>query len=90
MIDTDRLDFEFQKLFIAQFQHKLALDALLRKESARAEILMREHAYLGVHYPDVLSQEQNEAQQYIGSKNTRTVQSVLTYSKKASHPSSYL
>lgn len=49
-LDTEALDHEDRKLRFAQMQHELVLDALLRREPARVEMLMREHALIGVRY----------------------------------------
>lgn len=49
-LDTSALDREYDKLRFAQLQHELVLDALQQRESARVEMLMREHAYIGVRY----------------------------------------
>ncbi len=49
-LDRSALPAEYQKLRIAQLQHQLVLDALERRESARAEMLMREHAWVGFRY----------------------------------------
>lgn len=54
IIDTTRLPQEYEKLRVAQLQHALVLDALLAGEGARAEMLMREHAYVGVRYGRLL------------------------------------
>jgi GntR family transcriptional regulator of vanillate catabolism len=54
IIDTSRLAQEYEKLRVAQLQHSLVLDALLAGEAARAEMLMREHAYIGLRYGRVL------------------------------------
>jgi GntR family transcriptional regulator, vanillate catabolism transcriptional regulator len=54
MLRTDALDREFEKLKAAQLQHRLIVDALERRESARVEMLMREHALIGVRYAGVL------------------------------------
>lgn len=50
LINRQALDQEHDKLRLAQVQHRLIVDALLRGESARAEMLMREHAYIGLRY----------------------------------------
>lgn len=50
VIDTLALEREYQKLRIAQFQHELIVDALCAGEGARAEMLVREHAYIGLRY----------------------------------------
>ena len=50
VIDRDALPKEFNKLQLAQMQHQLIVDALQRRESARAESLMREHAYIALRY----------------------------------------
>lgn len=50
VIDKQALDREYQKLRIAQLQHLLVFDALQRGESARVEMLMREHAHIGLRY----------------------------------------
>ncbi len=49
-LDPGDLPAEYQKLRIAQLQHQLVLDALDRRESARAEMLMRGHAWVGFRY----------------------------------------
>lgn len=49
-IDKRALGAEHRKLQLAQLQHRLIVEALRRGESARAEMLMREHAYIGLRY----------------------------------------
>jgi GntR family transcriptional regulator of vanillate catabolism len=49
-IDKQALDKEYQKLRLAQMQHQLVVEALEQRESARVEMLMREHAYIGLRY----------------------------------------
>ncbi len=49
-LDRGSLPAEFEKLRIAQLQHRLVFDALERRESARVEMLMREHAWVGFRY----------------------------------------
>lgn len=49
-LDRGALSGEYEKLRIAQLQHQLVFDALERRESARAEMLMREHAWVGFRY----------------------------------------
>lgn len=55
-LDTQALDREDMKLRFAQMQHELVLDALLRREPARVEMLMREHALVGVRYARLLAE----------------------------------
>lgn len=50
IIDRSALAKEFEKIRLAQMHHRLIVDALARRESARAEQLMREHAYVGLRY----------------------------------------
>jgi GntR family transcriptional regulator of vanillate catabolism len=50
IIDPEALDREFEKLRFAQLQHQLVFEALVHGESARVEMLMREHAYIGLRY----------------------------------------
>lgn len=50
IIDRSALDREYEKLRFAQVQHGLVVDALESGESARVEMLMREHAYIGLRY----------------------------------------
>lgn len=50
VLDRAALPAEYQKLRIAQLQHQLVFDALERRESARVEMLMREHAWVGFRY----------------------------------------
>jgi len=49
-LDRDALPAEYEKLRIAQLQHQLVFDALQQRESARVEMLMREHAWVGFRY----------------------------------------
>lgn len=53
-IDKRALPAELRKLQLAQLQHRLIVEALRGGESARAETLMREHAYIGLRYAAVL------------------------------------
>lgn len=53
-IDPQALDAEFRKLQFAQLQHRLIVDALQGRESARVETLMREHAQVGMRYGPLL------------------------------------
>ncbi len=57
IIDPDSLDKEYRKLQLAQTQHQLIFQALSANESARAEMLMKEHAFVGVRYADILGLE---------------------------------
>jgi GntR family transcriptional regulator, vanillate catabolism transcriptional regulator len=50
IIDRSALAKEFEKIRLAQMHHRLIVDALSHGESARAEMLMREHAYVGLRY----------------------------------------
>ena len=52
-IDKRALAAEYRKLQLAQLQHRLIVEALARGESARAETLMREHAYIGLRYAEL-------------------------------------
>ncbi len=54
-IDQQAPGREYRKLQLAQLQHRLIVDALTRRESARVETLMREHAYIGLRYGELLS-----------------------------------
>lgn len=54
IIDGDNLTREFKKLQLAQFHHELIFQAVSRGEGARAEMLMREHALIGLRYPELL------------------------------------
>ncbi|WP_028671999.1 GntR family transcriptional regulator [Saccharospirillum impatiens] len=60
IMDTQRLDAEFKKVEIAHLQHQLIVQAIAEGDSVRAEMLMREHAYLGTKYGQFLGLEQNE------------------------------
>ncbi|MEC9483922.1 MAG: GntR family transcriptional regulator [Halomonas sp.] len=54
ILDTDALDREYRKLYFAQMQHQTVFQALRQGEGARAEMLMREHAYSGMRYGELL------------------------------------
>jgi GntR family transcriptional regulator of vanillate catabolism len=49
-VRRDALEREYDKLRVAQLQHRLVVQALLAGEGARVEALMREHANIGVRY----------------------------------------
>lgn len=53
-LDSQALDGLHARLSVAQLHHELVLDTLLRRESARAESLMREHAWVGLRYEQAL------------------------------------
>ena len=55
IIDSDDLEREFKKLQLAQFHHELIFQSLKKGEGARAEMLMREHALIGLRYPELLA-----------------------------------
>lgn len=57
IIDKAALDKEYEKLRMAQLHHRLVVDALEQRESARVEMLMREHAHIGVRYGRLLGLE---------------------------------
>jgi GntR family transcriptional regulator, vanillate catabolism transcriptional regulator len=48
--EVDALERETQKLRMAQLQHRVIVDALVAREGARVEALVREHALIGVRY----------------------------------------
>ena len=50
IFDMDRIDEEFRKIQMAHLQHQLVFQALEAGEGTRAEMLMREHAYIGLRY----------------------------------------
>ncbi|MGQ4878081.1 GntR family transcriptional regulator [Billgrantia sp. LNSP4103-1] len=54
IIDSEALDREYRKLQLAQVQHELVVQALRHGEGARAEMLMREHAFIGLRYGELL------------------------------------
>jgi len=53
-LDTRVIDGVHARLRVAQLHYELVLEALLRRESARAENLMREHAWIGLRYEQAL------------------------------------
>jgi GntR family transcriptional regulator of vanillate catabolism len=55
IIDSEDLAREFKKLQLAQFHHELIFQSLKSGEGARAEMLMREHALIGLRYPELLA-----------------------------------
>ncbi|WLD58452.1 GntR family transcriptional regulator [Salinispirillum sp. LH 10-3-1] len=50
ILDTQHLAQEFKKLHLAHLQHQMVFQALVLGEGARVEMLMREHAYIGLRY----------------------------------------
>jgi len=55
--DRAELDKAQQRLRIAQLHHRLVFDALDKGEAARVEMLMREHAQIGLRYDKLLNPE---------------------------------
>lgn len=55
IIDGDDLEREFKKLQLAHLHHELIFQAISRGEGARAEMLMREHALIGLRSPELLA-----------------------------------
>jgi len=53
-LDARAPDSLHARLRVAQLHHELVLEALSRRESARAESLMREHAWVGLRYEQAL------------------------------------
>jgi GntR family transcriptional regulator, vanillate catabolism transcriptional regulator len=51
--DKNALDREYQRFAFAHQQHHTVVDAMRRGQGARAEALMREHAYVTIRYVDV-------------------------------------
>ena len=62
VIDRQALAAEYHKLRFAQMQHELIVDALLHHESARVDMLMREHAYVGLRYGKLFGLDSGTAQ----------------------------
>lgn len=60
-LDLQALPAEFEKLRVAQLQHQLVFDALDQRESARVEMLMREHAWVGFRYGRMLGAPRDAA-----------------------------
>jgi GntR family transcriptional regulator of vanillate catabolism len=57
VLDREALPAEYQRLRVAQLQHQLVFDALVHGESARVEMLMREHAWVGLRYAALLGSD---------------------------------
>ena len=58
-VDLKALDVEFRRLNLAHLQHHLIFDALDKGQGARAEALMREHAYAAFQYLDLFAGSAN-------------------------------
>lgn len=65
-VRRDALDREYRKLEMAQLQHRLVVQALVARESARVESLMREHALIGVRYAAILGLDDDAAPSLAG------------------------
>jgi hypothetical protein len=59
-VRRDQLEREFRKLQLAQMQHRLVVQALEQRESARVEALMREHANIGFRYGTLFGPDDTE------------------------------
>jgi GntR family transcriptional regulator of vanillate catabolism len=53
-LDRTALPREYERLRLAQLQHALVVDALEQREGARVEMLMREHAWIGLRYAGLM------------------------------------
>lgn len=60
IMNTQHPDAEFRKVEIAHLQHQLIVQAIDEGDSGRAEMLMREHAYIGIKYGAFLEIRQEE------------------------------
>jgi len=58
-VQKQHLARELQKLQMAQMQHRLVVQALEQRESARVEALMREHANIGLRYGGLFGLEES-------------------------------
>lgn len=54
-LDTEHLMNELRKLQTAHLQHRLVFQAIAAGEGARAEMLMREHAYISIRYSELFN-----------------------------------
>ena len=54
-VDLSALDVEFRRLNLAHLQHHLIFDAIDKGQGARAEAIMREHAYAAVQYLELFT-----------------------------------
>ncbi|RUR35658.1 GntR family transcriptional regulator [Vreelandella populi] len=54
VIDKGKLSHEYRKLQLAQLHHELIFQSLVNGEGARVEMLMREHALIGIRYSELL------------------------------------
>jgi GntR family transcriptional regulator of vanillate catabolism len=55
-IDTDHLDREFKRMNFAHMQHHAAFDAMINRQGARAEAIMREHANATLNYAKIFAE----------------------------------
>ncbi len=69
IIDNEQLEKEYAKLRFAHLQHRTVLDALLMGEGARAEMLMREHAYVGMRYAEFFGLTKYNSNRQVDSNN---------------------
>ena len=60
-VQKDQLGRELRKLQLAQMQHRLVVQALEQRESARVEALMREHANIGLRYGELFGPQDGAA-----------------------------
>lgn len=60
-VRRDQLERELRKLQLAQMQHRLVVQALEQRESARVEALMREHANIGLRYEALFAPKSGKA-----------------------------
>ena len=54
-VDLSALDVEFRRLNLAHLQHHLIFDAIDKRQGARAEAVMREHAYAAAQYLELFT-----------------------------------
>jgi GntR family transcriptional regulator of vanillate catabolism len=58
-IDRNNLKGEYRRFNFAHMQHHAVFDAIDRRQGARAEAIMREHANATLRYADLFAREQD-------------------------------
>lgn len=64
-VDRDNLIREYRRFNFAHMQHHAVVDALVNRQGARAEAIMREHANATLRYAEIFGAGQNERMKVI-------------------------
>jgi GntR family transcriptional regulator of vanillate catabolism len=62
--DPNQLKREYQRLYFAHMQHHAIADAIINRQGARAESIMREHANATINYAKIFSENKTKEEKF--------------------------